>query len=130
MKFEALGIDRAIALTLINRGWIIIAGPLSVLFIIRELTPLEQGFYYTISSVLGLQVFFELGLGFVVLQTVSHLMSDLKLQRNTVSGNAEVIGKLGRFLADIFRLYAAISVVFVSIVIVGGAWFLSKGALG
>ena len=127
MKLADLGIDRAIALTLLNRGWVMLAGPTSLILIINKLTPSEQGFYYTITSVLGLQVFFELGLGFVVLQTVSHLMSELRVENGYIVGNSKAKGKLGRLLADVLRMYAMISIVFILSIAVAGAWFLSTG---
>jgi hypothetical protein len=127
MKLIDLGIDRVIALTLLNRGWVMLAGPISLIIIISNLSPSEQGFYYTITSVLGLQVFFELGLGFVVLQTVSHLMSELRIENGHIVGNSKAKGKLGRLLADVLRLYAVISMVFICAVALAGAWFLGTG---
>jgi hypothetical protein len=70
--------------------------------------------------VLGLQVFFELGLGFVILQTVSHLMADLRLDKHTLLGNPVSLGRLGRLFADALRWYAVVSLLFIAVVLVAG----------
>lgn len=122
-----LGLDRAIGITLINRIWVVCAGPLTLFFILKKLTPIEQGFYYTINSILGLQVFFELGLGFVILQTVSHWMAELHLSDGLVFGNEEKKSKLGRLLVDVLSKYALISFLFICFVLGFGFYFLSGG---
>src|SRR4051812_13530006 len=100
MNFSALGVDRAIALTILNRFWSLIAGPITIVFVVAKLTPIEQGFYYAFMSVLGLQVFFELGFGFVILQTVSHLMAQVKISHNELIGDAATQSKIGALLAS------------------------------
>lgn len=125
MNFSALGVDRAIALTILNRFWSLIAGPITVIFIVAKLTPIEQGFYYAFMSVLGLQVFFELGFGFVILQTVSHLMAQVKISNNELIGDTVAQGKIGRLLASSFKWYLFLSVCFVLVVTMAGVWLWS-----
>jgi hypothetical protein len=123
-----LGVDRSIGLTLLNRGWVAIAGPLSLIFIVRNLTAVEQGFYFTITSILGLQVFFELGLGFVLLQTTSHLMGKLSLRGDTLVGDQATLERLGRLFVDMLRWYAVIAVAFVVVVATAGMLLLARHA--
>lgn len=66
-----LGIDFHVATTLLMRGWTIIAGGVMVLVIPATLTPQQQGYYFTFASLLGLQIFFELGLNQVITQITS-----------------------------------------------------------
>ncbi len=49
-----------------------------------------QGYYYTFASLIGLQIFVELGLNFAVVQIASHEMAKLKWTlNNTLEGNEE-----------------------------------------
>jgi hypothetical protein len=120
------GIDRAIGFTLINRGWAILAGPLTLVFIVGHLNPVEQGFYFTMGSLLGLQVLFELGLSFVVLQTVSHMMPRIRLEHGQVIGDSIDVANLGRFMRDLLRWYLAVAGLFVLCLSLGGGAFLSR----
>lgn len=121
-----LGVDRAIAITILNRAWGVIAGPATLVFIAAYLTPIEQGFYFAFAGVLGLQIFFELGLGFVVMQTVSHLMAGQTLKANEVIGDASAVGRLGRLLTDLLRWYGLACAAFIVTVMWGGYWFLDR----
>jgi O-antigen/teichoic acid export membrane protein len=121
-----LGIDRAIALTIANRAWGTLAGPATLFFIATFLAPIEQGFYYAFTSVLGLQVFFELGLGFVVMQTASHLMANLHIEDTEVVGDADSRGRLGRLLAEVLSWYTVACVAFIILVWIAGGWFLAR----
>lgn len=128
MRLAWPGVDRAIAITILNRAWGVAAAPATLLFVATFLTPDEQGFYYAFSGVLGLQVFFELGLGYVVMQTVSHLMARLRIDSARVTGDPQARGQLGRLLADVLRWYAVVCVLFVGVVLFGGGWFLGRSA--
>ena len=66
------GIDRAIAYTVLARGFQILGSTGTVLLILRFLTPVEQGYYYTLLSLVALQTVFELGFSFVILQMAAH----------------------------------------------------------
>lgn len=116
-------VDRAIAFTILNRGWGLISGPITLFFIVRYLSIVEQGYYYTFGSVLGLQVFFEMGLGFVVLQTVSHLMAHLRIRDNRIEGDDESIGRLGALLVGILIWYTVLCFLFVTILMTCGSIF-------
>ena len=63
-----LGLDRAVGFTVLARFWGSAAGLVTVLLIARFLTPAEQGYYYTFGSLVGIQMIFELGFSFVILQ--------------------------------------------------------------
>ncbi len=57
-----LGIDRAVFYGILTRAWQFLAAPVTLLLIASRFSPEQQGFYYTMGSLLALQVFFELGL--------------------------------------------------------------------
>lgn len=70
--FSHFGLNRAISYGVLTRAWSVIAGPVTILMIAGHLTKVQQGFYYTISSLQALQVFFELGLMTLIAQFASH----------------------------------------------------------
>lgn len=76
------GVDRAIGFTLASRVWQLAATSITLVLILRYLSPEEQGFYYTFQSILGLQVLVELGLGGVLMQFVSHEWAGLYFGAN------------------------------------------------
>lgn len=67
-----LGVDRAIGYGVLTRVWGLAAGPLTILMVASRMSKEQQGFYYTFSSLLALQIFFELGLTTVIAQFASH----------------------------------------------------------
>ena len=95
------GIDRAIFFTLLSRGWSVLAGPVTILCVLKFLSAEEQGFYYTFSSILALQIFFELGLTYVIMQCVSHEMASLEWSdAGTLQGDTTAKARV----ASLFRL--------------------------
>lgn len=126
MVLSRFGVDRAIGFTILHRAWGLLAGPATLIFVIAFLTPAEQGFYYAFAGVLGLQIFFELGLGFVVMQTVSHLMADLRVEGNVLLGAQASAGRLGRLLADVLRWYGLACAAFIGVILLSGFWFFTQ----
>ncbi len=60
------------AYTVLYRVWAIISGGVTILLIPIYLTQTEQGIFYTFMAVIGLQIFFELGINHVLVQISSH----------------------------------------------------------
>ena len=54
--------DRALGFSLVGRVWQTISGPITIALIIVTLSPAQQGVYYALVSIVGLQAFVELGL--------------------------------------------------------------------
>ena len=69
---KRLGMDRAIAYVFAARACMILGSTGMVLLIVHFLSKVEQGYYYTLLSLVNLQVIFELGFSFVVLQLAAH----------------------------------------------------------
>src|SRR3974390_892169 len=63
-----LGVDRAVAFTLVARAVQMLGSTGTVLLIVHFLSPIKQGYYYTLLSLVALQVIFEVGFAVVVLQ--------------------------------------------------------------
>jgi len=88
-------VDRAVFFGILTKVWSIIAGPLTALLIILKFNPELQGYYYTFSSLLALQVFVELGLGTVIIQFASHEWSKLRFDdQGGITGDKHALSRL------------------------------------
>lgn len=115
------GVDRAVAYTLLGRGWGMVSGLITLWFISKTLSPVEQGFYYTFASVLALQVVFELGMSFVVMQFASHEMADLAWSSEDVlDGDDKAKGRLRSLLVLVVKWYGAISLLIAAVIMPAG----------
>ncbi len=104
---HAIGLDRAIAFTVLGRGWSSVAGIVTVLLIARFLTPAEQGYYYTFSSLVALQIIFELGFSFVILQLAAHERAHLTIQSSgSITGDQIAHSRLASVLQKAVRWYS------------------------
>lgn len=121
------GIDKAIFYTLIGRGWGIFAGVTTLMLVVRYLSPDEQGFFYTFSSLLALQIFFELGMSFVVMQFASHEMANLTwTELGSIEGDRYSKGRIRSLILLATKWYGAVSVLLVLIILPLGWLFFSK----
>lgn len=118
------GLDRAIAFTVMARFWSSIAGVLTVLLIARYLTPSEQGYYYTFSSLVALQVVFELGFSFVILQLAAHERARLTfLPDGQIEGNAIAHSRLASVLQKSVRWYSVAGLLMTAALLPSGLHF-------
>jgi hypothetical protein len=121
------GMNRAIGFSLFTRGWQVIAGPVSILLVTKFFSVEEQGFYYTFSSILALQVLFELGLAFVIMQFASHEFASLSWGEG-----GQVIGverAVARFYAIIERSivwYGWVALMLIALILPFGLYFFSS----
>lgn len=121
------GLDFHVLLTLLFRGWAVIAGGITILLLPRWLTPIEQGYYFTFASVLGLQIFFELGLNQIVMQLVSHEVAHMKISvEGKLIGSRSRLAHLGSLASLIKRWYVIAAVLFAIIGGAAGAVFFSQ----
>lgn len=125
------GLDFHVLVTLLFRGWSIVAGTVTVFLLPLWLSPIEQGYYYTFGSVLALQIFFELGLNQVLMQLVSHEVAHLTLTEDgRLTGAASHLDRLGSLARVMRRWYAAAALLFAVVVgIAGVVFFAREGAL-
>lgn len=77
-----ISIDKQIAQTLLFRVWQLFAGAIIIFLIPNWLSPIEQGYFYAFSSLLALQIFFELGLSQVIVQFIAHEFSKIEFSSN------------------------------------------------
>src|SRR5664280_183412 len=119
-----IGMDRAIAFTVLARGWSVLAGIVTVLLIARFLTAAEQGYYYTFSSLVALQVVFELGFSFVILQLAAHERAELSfLPDGRVEGDAVAHSRLASVLQKAVRWYSVVGLLMTVALLPTGLYF-------
>ncbi len=104
-----IGIDKAISFVIIGRGFGVFSGVITLFFIARFLTPEEQGYYYTFSSIVALQIIFELGLGTVLIQFASHEMAKIRFQRGHFVGDIVAIERLYSLISLAIKWYGCVS---------------------
>jgi hypothetical protein len=103
---RALGLDGAIAYTFMARLVSIAGSTGTVLLIVRFLTPVEQGYYYTLLSLVSLQVVFEMGFSFVIQQLAAHECIHLELGANgSIIGDETAHARLASTLQLSLRWY-------------------------
>lgn len=124
-----IGIDGAIAFTVLSRVIQAGGGVLTLLFVAKCLTKVEQGYYYTFGSILAIQIFFELGLSGIITQFVAHENANLTWNnRISFSGSEESSSRLASLLRFTVKWFAVISVLlFFGLLIVGHVFFSKYG---
>lgn len=122
-----LGIDRAVAYTVVNRGWSLVAGAVSLLLLSHFLTPVEQGYYFTFSDLLALQIFFELGLATVLVPFASHEFAHLKwTEEGTLEGDTVAKARLASLLRFSLFWYGGVAALVLLFVLPGGMVFFTR----
>jgi hypothetical protein len=121
-----LGLDFHIALTLLFRIWAIIAGGVTILLIPIFLTPVQQGYFYTFTAVIGTQIFFELGLNHVVTQISSQASAHLRRNSSNYFEGGEYWKRRVVSLTLIAKKWNAVmAFLFFFTITAGGYWFFS-----
>lgn len=121
-----LGIDRAVGFTVLGRSWSILSGTVTILLIARFLSLPEQGYYYTFYSLVSLQVVFELGFSYVILQLAAHESSELQISPDgTVLGSEVSHSRLASILQKSMLWYSVVAVLMALGLILSGFHFFS-----
>jgi O-antigen/teichoic acid export membrane protein len=122
-----LGINKALGFGIINRIWGVLAGPLTILLISIQFSKEEQGYYYTFFSLIGLQVFFELGLLNVIAQFASHEFAYLSWdKKGVITGSVSHLNRFIDLLGKAFKWYAICAVLLIASLIPAGLFFLQQ----
>jgi hypothetical protein len=69
---DRLQLDKPLAYAMAARIWQSVSGPITIVFLVRSLSLSEQGIYYSLVSILGIQMFFELGLQNILVSYAGH----------------------------------------------------------
>jgi len=121
-----LGLDRAVGFTVLARFWSSAAGLVTVFLIARFLSPAEQGYYYTFGSLVAMQMIFELGFSFVILQMASHERARLSISADyEITGDPVAHARLASVIQKSVRWYSVAAVLLAATLIPVGFHFFS-----
>lgn len=124
-----MGVDKAIAYSSGARIIQAANGVISIFFVARYLTGIEQGFYYTFGSIVAIQIFFELGFNTIITQYVAHEVVHLGW-RNSVEleGESKYLSRLSSLLHFSVKWYLCFAgILFVTLLGVGFVFFDKYG---
>jgi O-antigen/teichoic acid export membrane protein len=122
-----IGLDKAIAYTVLARGWAGISGLITVALIARKLSPAEQGYYYTFGSLVALQIIFELGFSVVILQLATHEAAHLTIDASErIFGPDAPHSRLASILRKAIKWYSVAAVLMACVLIPTGWHFFSS----
>jgi hypothetical protein len=126
-RFKAVtGLDRAILYAISARFWTVASNFMTVVLMVRYLTPVEQGYYFTLTSLVALQVIFELGFSFVILQHAAHERAHLILRPDgTIEGDPRAHSRLASVLKLTLRWYSKATLVLGAILVPSAVYFFS-----
>jgi O-antigen/teichoic acid export membrane protein len=122
-----IGVDRAIIFALLARSWSMLAGVGNIILISRFLSPAEQGYFYTFSSLVAIQVVFELGFSFVILQMAAHERTRLtQFDNEGIAGDSVAHTRLASILQKTVRWYMRAGLVMGTGLLFIGVYFFSS----
>jgi len=123
------GIDRAISYGVLASLWGILAGPITLFIVALRLSNEQQGFYYTIVSLLALQIFFELGFSAVITAFTSHEFAKLKWGASgKIYGDSTALERITDLISKFIKWYGLGSILLIALLIPAGLLFFEQGA--
>ncbi|MBF4492906.1 hypothetical protein IR010_10170 [Flavobacterium sp. MR2016-29] len=124
---DRIGIDGAIAYTVLSRIIQAGGGVITLLFVARCLSKVEQGYYYTFGSILAIQIFFELGLSNIITQFVAHENASLVWNNKiSFSGPQEAISRISSLLRFTIKWFGIIAILLFFGLLIAGHFFFSE----
>src|ERR1700722_17386449 len=124
---HSIGLDRAIAFTVLGRVVQGLGSVGSVLLIVHFLSAAEQGNYYALWSLVALQAVFELGFSFVILQVAAHERAHPEFHGDgSITGSELAHRRLASLLQRAVRWYSIAAVMMGIVLMVGGPRFFSR----
>lgn len=120
---QKLGIDRAISFTLVTQLLTTARNVVAIVLVIKFLTATEQGFYYTFTSILAIQIFFELGFSGIITQYAAHEVANLRWDANVLTGNEVHQSRLNSLLHLTTKWFSVMAILLLITLLIGGFVF-------
>lgn len=125
------GLDKAIVFTAGARLLQGAGSVVTVLLLVHFLSPVEQGYYYALWSLIALQAVFELGFSFVILQVAAHERAALTiLPDDSIAGPELAQQRLASLLQWAVRWYTIAAVVMGVVMATGATHFFARLQVG
>ncbi len=123
---DRLGMDRAIAYTVLARAIGILGSAGTVLLIVRFMGPVEQGYYYVLLSLISLRLVFELGATLVITQMAAHECVRIALHPDGgITGDPLAHQRLASLLRQTIRWFLGAGILMAAILLPAGWYFLA-----
>lgn len=123
-----LTLDQRVIYALLFRGSQAFVGVVTILIITQFFDKAEQGYYYTFNSILALQIIFEMGLSFIILQYTGHEFAIIRWENNQLAGSAEGLARFQAFFSKSILAYLIIAFCVFLLVWPVGIFFFNRAA--
>lgn len=123
---QKAGVDGAVEFAVLARMWQLLTGPLTQLILVVSFSKATQDYYYAFTSMLGMQVFIELGLHVVLISVSSHEWSRLSLQEGRIVGDAGAKSRLISLGRMMLRWYGKAALIFAAAITIAGFLFFGR----
>ena len=126
-KANHLEFDSSVFYGVLLKLWTILTGPIIISLISLYFSEIEQGYYYTFSSLLGLQIFIEMGIGSVIQQFSSHEWANLRFNNNgEIIGDADSLSRLISIGNISLNWFLKGSIFLILLLSIGGSFFFNS----
>ncbi|NVN98807.1 MAG: hypothetical protein HXX17_05735 [Geobacteraceae bacterium] len=123
-----LGFNRAVGYGVLTRAWGVLAGPISIMIIAIRFSKEQQGFYYTINSLLAMQIFFELGLTGVIATFASHEFANLRwCEQGRIEGDPHSLSRFTGLLSKSSKWFGIAAILLAVALMPVGLIFFGTG---
>lgn len=123
------GIDRAVFFSNAAQLTRLVTGPITMLLVLRYLTPEVQGYFYAFAGIVAMQVFLEMGFSQNILQFASHEYARLQFNAaGALEGDPVARSRLISLGRLAFKYYAIAAGIFLVAVGIGGHVFFTVAA--
>lgn len=121
-------LDQRAIHALIFRGSQAVVGVVTILIITQFFDKAEQGYYYTFNSILALQIIFEMGLSFIILQYTGHEFATIHWEGNQLAGPEAALARFKAFFSKSVLAYLIIALCVFVLVWPLGMFFFARAA--
>lgn len=125
---ESFRPDSATGYAILAKLWQLLTGPVTQLILVISFSAATQDYYYAFSSLLGMQVFVELGLHVVIINLTSHEWSELSLHEGRIEGTSTARARLLSLGRMMLRWYAVAAVLLVLTLMTAGMLFFGSSS--
>ena len=123
---KRLGFDKAILYSSSSSLVSILGNLLTLGLIVKVLTPIEQGYFFTFGSLISVQIFFELGLNGIIVQFIAHESANVITDGKSLIGNNNSISRISSLFKFSLKWYLFFSILLFFTLIFWGKYFFSN----
>lgn len=124
---QKIGLDSAILFTSSSSILNAFGSVISVFFVVKFMSNVEQGYYYTFGSIVAIQIFFELGLNGIITQYAAHENAFLYINnKSELEGPIFHKSRIASLLRFSIKWYLFFSFFLLIILIFAGLLFFKK----